>query len=483
MKVLFYTVYMASPHWETELELMQNHLDAGDEVFVLQCTGELKTCFFNPSHSAARCYRCKKIFANGISLLDGHERLKIVSFPHPQPHYPQIPLVFENIAALKSFRIGKAEVGLAAASSLVSRINKEHNLDTLHYQSEVYREVCNAFYVYETFTEILNIYSPDLVYIFNGRLSTSFPAVNACETLKIPFYTHERGATKQKYSLTPDSLPHDRAFIHTQILSLWEAANADTREEIAGGFFKQVRNRVELAWYSYTGKQKEAELPLGFDTNKRNITFFNSTIQEYAAVRGWEDPIPLFGNEKNAFEKILKEFQEDPNYHFYIRVHPNLSGLANTQNSDIAALKNKYSNVTIIPPESKVDTYALMEQSDLVITFLSTIGVEACYWRKPSILLGHSFYEKLDCSYYPESAEELYSLIRTKNLAPKPILGALKYGYWSLNRGIDYKHFNASGVTSGSFKGKNLQLPFVTRAWTFAWDRLGGLFRKTQYTT
>src|SRR5690606_23151032 len=113
-------------------------------------------------------------------------------------------------------------------------------------------------------------------------------------------------------------------------------------------------------------------------------------------------------------------------------------------------------NLHIIPPESPLDSYALMDACEKVVSFSSTMGVEAGYWQTPSILIGHAFYEDLGCCYRPQSHEEVIQLILEKNLAPKPREGSLKYGHYMISNGYPFKRFQQTGFHDGTFSGKRL---------------------------
>ena len=215
------------------------------------------------------------------------------------------------------------------------------------------------------------------------------------------------------------------------------------------------RKRVENSWYSFTTSQVYDKLPDNFDKSKKNIVFFNSTIEEYAAVRGWENPIPIYGNEINAFRTIFNSLKNNDEIHVYLRVHPNLIGFNNTQTKDINSLKGKYKNLTILEPESSIDSYALLDKCDIIMTFFSTIGIEAAYYGKPVILLGQTYYQNLKSTYNPTSHNEVIELIKSK-LIPKDKLGAIKYGYWALTRGIEFEKFRPTGIRSGYFLGKKI---------------------------
>jgi len=452
MKVLFYTVFMATPHFETELELIQEHILKGDEVYILHCKGQLRTCFLNPTHNLGYCIICQSKFKSGFSLINT-EKVKFIELPTSEKQYPGIPPVFKSIDELKEFKIGNVEVGMAAASSLITSFNREHRLNTVKYRKFVFTEVNNAYFVYSFFKKNLVGIQPEMVYLFNGRFSTILPAINACEEMGIHYTTHERAGVNNKYYLAPDTTPHDLANAHKEIEQLWESADENVRVEVGKKFYNDRRNRVEHSWYSFTKSQKAGLLPENFDTGKKNIGLFNTTIEEYAAIRNWKEQIPIYKEEIISFNKIFEALNNDSNIQIYFRVHPNLRDADNSQMQDIKGLVGKFKNVTILLPESNVDSYTLMENCDSIITFGSTIGVEACYWNKPSILLGISYYDKLDCCYIPKSHEETIELIRA-DLTPKGKEGALKYGFWELSKGIEYKFFKQTGLASGQFLGK-----------------------------
>ena len=61
----------------------------------------------------------------------------------------------------------------------------------------------------------------------------------------------------------------------------------------------------------------------------------------------------------------------------------------------------------VIQPEEEFDSYALIESSDLVLTFGSTTGVEAVALGKPSLLLGESLYSGLKICLRLDKVEEI----------------------------------------------------------------------------
>ena len=83
---------------------------------------------------------------------------------------------------------------------------------------------------------------------------------------------------------------------------------------------------------------------------------------------------------------------------FYLRVHPHMKELpsSTSQLVDIQALSSRYSNVCVIWPEENIDTYALIDACEKILTFGSTVGIEATYWGKPSILADYAKFENFN---------------------------------------------------------------------------------------
>ena len=115
-------------------------------------------------------------------------------------------------------------------------------------------------------------------------------------------------------------------------------------------------------------------------------------------------------------------------------------------------------NLIIYPAESDCFSYQLIDISDKIITFGSTIGVEACYFEKVSICLGLSLYEYLDVAYIPQSINELYALIENKELSPKPKENSYLYGFAMMTFGEDFLYRKEGVYTSDyfSFRGKEV---------------------------
>ena len=454
MKVLFPPTYFPSPHLETELELMADYLEQGHEVYALQCRGELPTCFANWEHRPALCLECRGRFDKGMAILGG--RVTVIPMSPPDSSLEGIPSDFSDIDSLKSFTWEGAQIGLSAVSTLITK-SGDHGFDTVANRESVDREVRAAIDVFRNFKEVAQRIKADHAVIFNGRFSTSLPAINACDQLGITYSTHDRGGTKDHYWHIQGTEVNDLDYAIREITRKWMSTPETEAMKRGSRFFTDRRTRVEHCWRSFTKRQQREQLPPEFDSGQHNIAIFNSSIEETEALRFWPRQIRIYKDEVDAISRIVESTADDPAIHFYLRIHPNLAGRDNTQLRDLSRLHGRYRNLSLIEAGSPVDTYALMERSAAIVTFGSTLGVESCYWGKPSILIGRALYENEDCAYVPADHDETVRLIRQRNLSPRPQIGAIRYGLWDLERGTPFRHFQAASLKSGTFDGQRVR--------------------------
>ena len=156
-----------------------------------------------------------------------------------------------------------------------------------------------------------------------------------------------------------------------------------------------------------------------------------------------------------------------------MRVHPNLSKSDNSQTRFLEILDHEFGdrksgNLEVIPASSSISTYDLIDACDLIITFGSTVGIEAVYRGRPSILMGKALYEDLGCVIRPNSHEDLieilnhyvlfrslpkaYSLPDTQTLE----IATIKYGFFFKQWGypLEYVKFHSLDKASLHRNGK-----------------------------
>ena len=473
MKVLFYEPFaINTPHFERCLELMQRHLDDGDEVIYLACNGELATCDVNWSHNNFICKSCISRQQQGLSLIDG--TIKNVAFEFLDADQKAIikkrsEKFYKDIDELKAEKYLDFDFGFATASSLISA-TRNASPDMKKHAAVVQKLIASTLNVYFSITNHLEKEKADRIYLFNGRFAVLRPAMRAAAKLGIDFYIHEVGANIKKYNLYKNAMPHDIKNRTKDILELWEDANATTRAQIGASFYEdQMKGKVMDPKYHHVKNQKQGLLPDNWDDGKNNICIFNSSEDEFSAI-GDEWKLPFYNSQTEGIQQlVLSLSQYDEEVNVYLRIHPNMG---NMKGDTVEKLQQiEASNFRVILPDSPISTYEMVRNSDKVVTFLSSVGIEASFREKPVILLGNNFYRSLGSTYNPESHDEAIQLLLNKDLPPLDKTGALIYGYYRKMSGIPYKYYEAETLFKGKFKGTTIEAPVIA-------NTLGTVFKK-----
>jgi hypothetical protein len=278
--------------------------------------------------------------------------------------------------------------------------------------------------------------------------------LRACEKLNIKYKIHERGANKDLYFVR-DFMPHNKELIQKEMLQSWELiTDKNKAKEVAIKWFLDRRSGIDTDWFSYSKNQEKNYLP-NFEKSTKIITYFHSSDDEYAAIgdqfkwKGWIDQF-------DAVVNLIKVVDSIKTIKLVIRLHPHMIKKSIAENLKWKSLIKYSKDILIINPESKIDSYALVENSDIILSSGSKIGIESVFLKKPSILLGPSPYDSLLLTYPAHSIEDLTNLL-TNKLNPIDNDNLYKYGYWWATHGDKFIYYKPLSLTKGKFLGVDLQ--------------------------
>ena len=481
-----------SPHFETELEIIQKHLDKGGRVEVLSCNCNIHVCDPNPGHNLIICGLCQTRFKTGMKWVRGSafNNESFYSLTREEKSYIDIlnSRVWVDLNDVASFSINGADIGLAALSSIVS-ILRESEPDIRNYQGIIKKHIETAATVYFSIKNQLKKKNPDQFLLFNGRLSAMRPALRAAQELGIHTLVEERAGELDRYKITVNTYPHDREKIKSEIETLYNESNYsdEIKRKLAMSWFEECRSGLDKSWSSFTKTQKKNKLPEGFSNKTTNVVIFNSSEDEYVTIKDWVNP--FYANQNDGIDRLMEDLSGIDNLRVFLRVHPNLKGLNNTQIKGINAISKKHEMLYVIPADSEVSSYALIDAADIVVTYSSTIGIEASYAGKLSILMGNAHYEDLGVCIRPDSHDDFISFLRdiaTGNKLPVPYindLGIIKYGFYKKMCGEKFTYVRPKGIFSADLIRDNkittLKSNIVTRVGYRLYRECNGLLRKT----
>lgn len=479
-KLLYYsTSALAAPHIGVVIDDILAAKQKGHDVYWAYCHGALSTCFMNLDGYNSICKLCHRMY-NEYQRAYG-AGVHMLPFKMSDMQQRTIDFDFHNANELKDFFYRDVEVGNSILS-LYYTVTRDLDMllfDKFHdFALPLVNELCNLVdYCYQLVDDI----HPDEIIIHNGRLYENRFFYDISKVKGIAFRAVETvGGHGEPYAKMsyPGALPHNIEKWNQLAINSWNQSQDPEEEKIKIGssFFERRRNgELVVDVKVYVAKQKKGLLPEGFDPKQRNMAIFTSSQDELVALGDdWAND-QLFPNQNDAIGYILRH--ASPDIHFYIRIHPNLKGINYKDHVNLYQY-DSLPNATVIPPESKVSSYDLMDACEKAITFSSSVGLEACYWGKPSVLLGHAGYELCGATYNVRKMEDLIPTI-DGHLAPKPKLAAIKFAYFLLDRkykvdktiidiGVIEKHIRWDFASTSYFKIRHSKVLYqLSYLWNF----------------
>ncbi len=452
------------------MSVVQAEIDAGHDVHYITCLKSFPSCGFNTFGYKYMCEQCVYRGDVASKLVTGSFRTWKFSDLFTDDDFMKADqFVSQRAPVDKQLYYGSFDVGESVLSSYISK-TRDRDLEVTDNQKILPVLVRQTIVVYEAVRRFLVANSIDEVLVFNGRWDYYRAVFRVANELGIKcniFENFRQGGYIEFYG---NDFPHIIRNKQRKFDEYWgsESAPLTEKKRNAQEYFTKKRRGIVVTGKAFTREQLHAYIPGEIDLKKKTLVLFNSSDDEFAAVAGNEYKNPLFNDQVEGILYVVELVRRMPEYNLVIRMHPNLKGVGFRYVRPLYELKNKYPNVFVIEPESKVDSYALMDAADKVITFGSSIGVEANYWRKPVVLLGKPFYYYADVSYVPKERSEVLSLICAPVLDPKPIENSEKIAWYIMTGGVKAPHYHYT-VSSGKtyyFMGVRLdRIPFLRRSW------------------
>ncbi|MDR0330934.1 MAG: hypothetical protein LBH93_04405 [Chitinispirillales bacterium] len=420
----------------------EEHRSVENTVKILVCDSTVNICKSNPRAEKVFCVLCRNYRKHLFSRLPKDiEVLHYKDFYLPENKLAVDSLRFDYDSAqeIKALTYKNVKIGYGAFSTYVTltrNLYPETDGNFRRYFNQYLKAECILI---ELLGNVLDKVRPDKVSLYNGRHFETRPVLELAKSLGYTTRCYENIRTggsvrNRNYICFENAFVHGIKPICDLIRKTWDESNLpeDEKQMIGDTFFANKRGSLYAGDRVYTKKQKYGSMPDGFDKSKRNIAIFTSSEDEFASIDSEYDDDQVFASQQQGIAEILEHFKNNTNFHFYLRVHPNLKNVKYRYHTSLLKLGDIYNNVTVIKAGDEISSYSLLENVEKVVVFGSTIGVEAAYWGKPVILLCAAFYKYLDICYKPENAEEAFSLIEADGLRIKDKTDALKYGFYSM---------------------------------------------------
>ena len=429
--------------------------EQGHDVTLTYCDAAAGTCTANFAGNPVVCGICRSRTRRTAESLGLHA-VPLRIFEHP---YQPLPVTASHagttnqITASASDALavtGAERVHLleGVRSALVSTfrtmpadISRSWTISLI--QRRFYR---TAIRMLSSMKSLIAELQPDRIEVFNGRQACSRFCITAARSMGVNFSTLEVCA-RQHPMVFEGHTAHDRHEMQKRMLR----NPADM--ELAERYFERRRSPRTNKFAKKHATDFVPPAATGFE--KRATVFLSSQDEFESLGRDWKSPFPDYAT-------VVRELcEEHPRTMFCIRFHPNQADISSDIRTPFHAVE-QLPNVQVYYPETSANTYALINWSDVVVTFGSTVTVEACWMERPVILLGPSFYDALQVAYTPTDMREAHALLRGP-LQPGSRENCARWATFAETDWNDLPRLHHNGKTFVS-EGFDVALPGAARA-------------------
>ncbi|MDC6466075.1 hypothetical protein PQZ36_00765 [Flavobacteriaceae bacterium] len=450
INISFLNLAAQSPSLELNLAFSEKiHLEnKKNKHLFFMCDSALKSCSVNVFNKKSICRICK------YKAEKGFNEFKKRNINSELIRIRRSDLFKENLNN-KNFddNINK-ELLLGVHSTIGSQLR----LDDMTLLDKKWRKVKNqmlksSYGLFNYFDNFLSKNQVNNFIIFNGRLSCARPLIESSKKNNVNYNLFDAGVNGKVPMYSTNEMFHSIEFEKRNSFITYIKYFNESRD-LAAKYFSYKRKKIPINDVAYTKNQIDNHIDDKIKKlNKPLISIFVSSDDEYRFIGSDWSKYKILDQIESIYELINSKLSEK--YDFVVKMHPNQKSIHKSTMEKYKLLSNK---VNVLFPENFTDSYALIEYSELVINFCSSIAVEANYLRKPVVQIGPSKFIKFSIANFVESTNEAIDLINEKKYKTMPIRGSI----------ISFTYYMKSS--------------FVLPAYKFIEDGLytyGGVFLKT----
>jgi hypothetical protein len=279
----------------------------------------------------------------------------------------------------------------------------------------------------------------EVVIIPNGSILEFGAVYRVARSLDVDTVSYEFGEQRQRLWLAQND-----EVMRQDTSALWAAVkeiplHPTERERIETLFQArrggQTWEQFKRQWQAggSEGAQKARE-KLGLDPERPMILLCTNVVADSLALnrqvftQGMADWLA----------KTVAFFADLPEYQLVVRVHPGEMLGAGHPSVEIVrdVLPEQPDHVIVVPPESDVNTYDLIELAHLGLVYTTTVGLEMCMHGVPVVVAGQTHYKNKGFTSDPQSWGEYEQSIQAHlkrelgvGLSAKAMESAWRYAY------------------------------------------------------
>jgi hypothetical protein len=254
---------------------------------------------------------------------------------------------------------------------------------------------------------------PDLVLAPNGTIQEFGVVYQVARYLDIPAITYEFGEQRGRIWLA-----HNAEVMRQDTNALWETRKDQELNDDQWAHIRQLfasRQRASL-WQNFAlrwqgvpseGGEK-ARLDLGLD--KRPVILLATNVIGDSLTLGRQ----VFSDSMTEWlERTIQFFAGRPDVQFVIRIHP---GELITKGPSVDSIVHRIlpqipEHIHLVPADAKINTYDIVELTDLGLVYTTTAGLEMAMSGVPVIAVGNTHYRAKGFTLDPNTWQAYFELL------------------------------------------------------------------------
>jgi len=254
----------------------------------------------------------------------------------------------------------------------------------------------------------------DVVIIPNGSILEFGVFYRVASQLNVPVVTIEFGEQRQRMWLAQND-----EVMRLDTSELWDRKKDDALTDAELGDLKTLyeARRGGQLWENFSRQwqagesrgAKEVRSQLNLDPNKPLALLCTNVVGDSLALGRQVFTAGM----ADWLAKTVHHFAQRPEFQIVVRVHPGELLGAGHPSVDIvqSTLPELPPHVVVIPPDSKINTYDLIELAHIGLVYTTTVGMEMAMSGVPVVVSGKTHYRDKGFTHDPETLTDYLTTI------------------------------------------------------------------------
>lgn len=286
-------------------------------------------------------------------------------------------------------------------------------------------------------------HAPDLVYFFNGRTAGSYPLYLLCQKMGVRTIIHERGATKDKFSIW--MRPPQYQDVIADAINDYALGRCPDAARLSAAAFYSRQKSGKITNYGFVNQGQNHDAPIEIPgLHQRYAVYYTTSNFEILLMPG-QDVTNALGSQMDALSSLVDVCAAE-GLQLLIKMHPG------TPNSELENYK-KFADgdkCVLILPDSIISSYRLGYSAYRNFSYGSTITWEFLFSGVHCAVLSNTIGRGQGGVVELDSRENIAEYIM-RELPPVDRSFAIKFGDYMANYGETHELYRPETLFSGSF--------------------------------